>query len=378
MSTWSRSGPTEPLGFSSPVPDGLSPTTGPSRPLRILVDGMGGDHAPQEVVDGVVRVARETDYELTVVGDQAILERLLATYPDRPPRIRIHHAPDVIGMGESAAAAVRKKPNASICVAADLLKTQAFDALVTAGNTGAAVCATTLSVRLLEGVERPGIAVVMPTTVGATLVIDVGANVDPKPEHLLQYAIMGEVCARHFLQKPQPKIGLLSIGEEAEKGTDFIRRTHRLLEQSSINFVGNVEGHDLFTGKTDVIVCDGFVGNIALKVTESLAEELVTLLKLEISRSLLARCGGLLMRPTLRSLKRQIDAAEYGGAPLLGLNGTCIIAHGSSRGRAIKNAVLAAARFNRFRVNAWIVEALRDVKKNPTLANQTSPSGQIA
>lgn len=331
--------------------------------MRIAVDGMGGDHAPQAVIRGVILAAREFPKleEIVIIGPQDSLEKELSKYKPYPQTITIHHAGEVIGMDEPPASAVRRKRNSTISTAVNLVKENRVDAVVTAGNTGAAVYATTLGLRLLKGVERPGIAVTIPTIKEVSVLIDVGANIDPKPTHLLQYGIMGDVYSRFILNKKNPRVGLLNIGEEEWKGTGFMRETHRLLGESSLQFIGNVEGSDLFTGNCDVIVCDGFVGNVALKVSEGLAETMGKLLKKCLTESLLTRLGAFLSRSAISSLRKEIDYAEYGGAPLLGTDGICIICHGSSSPKAIKNAIRVAMEFIEHQVNQHIVEAIAEV-----------------
>ena len=265
-------------------------------------------------------------------------------------------------MEEPPTVAVRKKKDSTISTAVNLVKENRVDAVVAAGNTGAVVCVTTLSLKLLKGVERPGIAVTVPTLKEVSVLIDVGANIDPKPIHLLQYGVMGDVYSRFILDKKSPKVGLLNVGEEEWKGTEFVRETHKLLGESRLQFIGNVEGSDLFTGSCDVIVCDGFVGNVALKVSEGLAEAMGKLLRKGLTETLLTKLGAFLSRSALSSLRRDIDYAEYGGAPLLGIDGICIICHGSSSPKAIKNAIKVAVKFIEHQVNQHIVKAITNNK----------------
>ncbi|NQT90113.1 MAG: phosphate acyltransferase PlsX [Candidatus Omnitrophica bacterium] len=328
--------------------------------MRIAVDAMGGDKAPQVVVEGAVMAAREFGYDIVLVGDNEKIQRELFKRGSRGLRnISVCHATEVIGMDEPAALSVRRKKNSSINVGAMLLKDGKADAFMSAGNTGAVVCAVTLRMGLLEGAYRPGIAIIYPTLKDLCVLIDAGANIDPKPEHLLQYAIMGDALQRYILKKRQVKVGLLSVGEEATKGTDFIKETHRLLNASTLKFVGNVEGGDIYTGDYDVVVCDGFVGNVVLKVSESLAQTLAIFLKRKLKQGLMTRIGALLSLPAFRSLKKEIDYSEYGGAPLLGVNGACIIGHGSSSAKAIKNAIREAGEFVSHQINQRIVDAIK-------------------
>ncbi|MEW6101154.1 MAG: phosphate acyltransferase PlsX [Candidatus Omnitrophota bacterium] len=310
--------------------------------MKIVVDAMGGDHAPEVVIEGAVAAVREFNAEIILVGDEKRVSSLLAKAKYSGSNIAIQHASEVIGMSESAATSIRRKRDSSIVVGVNLLKEGKGDAFFSAGNTGAVVCAATLGLGLLPGVERPGIAIVTPTLKGISLIIDVGANIDPKPMHLLQYGIMGDAYFRYILNRPEPTVGLLNIGEEEAKGPDFIRETRELIEKSHLNFIGNVEGKDLFTGKCDIIICDGFVGNVALKVSESAAEAMQIFLKRHLLSSTLGKVGLLFLRPSLMRFKKDIDYTEYGGAPLLGVNGEVIIGHGRSNAKAIKNAIRVA------------------------------------
>jgi len=328
--------------------------------IRIAVDGMGGDRAPAAVVDGTVQAARLLkEIEIVLVGQQDRLSKELNRFKPPPSNLKIHHAPEVIGMGESPAISVRKKRDSSICEMVDLAKKKEVDAIISAGNTGAVVVAASLGLGLLEGIERPGIATLLPSIKGLTLLIDVGANIDGKPEHLLQHGLMGSVVMRHIVGKTNPSVGLLNVGEEESKGTDFLREAFKLLEGSSLNFIGNVEGRDIYLGKCDVIVCDGFVGNVVLKVSEGMASAIRELQVRELKRTLLNRLGAALLLPAFKRLKKQMDYTEYGGAPLLGIDGVCFIAHGSSNAKAIRNAIRAASIFVTHEVNQHIVAAAR-------------------
>lgn len=327
--------------------------------MRVAVDGMGGDNAPQVVVEGAILAAREYGFKIVLVGDQTLLHSELEKYKDVPKSITVHHASSFIRMDESAASSIRKKKDSSISVCADLAKEGIVDAIVTAGHTGAAVAATVLKLRLLENVERPGIGILFPTRGTPTFLIDVGANIDIKPTHLYQYAVMGEVYFRYLLRKNRPSVGILNIGEEETKGTEHIKEAHQLLNKSKLHFIGNVEGRDIFNGRVDIVVCDGFVGNVVLKVSESITEVIGKLLKEEFKKSIFTMLGALLAKPSFNALKRKVDASEYGGAPLLGIDGTCIISHGSSNANAIKNAIRVAGEFVKYEINQHIVEALQ-------------------
>jgi glycerol-3-phosphate acyltransferase PlsX len=328
--------------------------------MRIAVDAMGGDKAPRVVVEGSLMAAKEFNFDIVLVGDsQAIEQELSRISPKRPENISICHASEVVGMDEPAALSIRRKKESSINIAAQLLKDNKVDAFVSAGNTGAVVCAVTLKMGLLEGVQRPGIAIIYPTLKDLCVLIDVGANIDPKPEHLLQYAIMGDALQRYIFGKKEVKVGLLNVGEEETKGTEFIKETHRLLNESSLKFLGNVEGGDIYTGEYDVVVCDGFVGNVVLKVSESLAQTLTIFLRRKLKKGLITQLGAFLSLPAFKSLMKEIDYSEYGGAPLLGVNGVTIISHGRSSAKAIKNAIREASEFVSHQVNEHIVDTVR-------------------
>lgn len=327
--------------------------------MRIGLDAMGGDKAPRSIVKGAVMAVKEFGYHITLVGNEGRIRKELegASYPS--DKIDIVNTTQEIEMKEPAALSVRKKRDSSIVRGTELLKAGAFDAFVSAGNTGAVVCAATLSLRLLPGVDRPGIAVIFPTLKQPCMVIDVGANIDPKPLHMLQYGIMGDAYSRHILSKSNPTIGLLNIGEEATKGTDFVKEAHMMLSESKLNFIGNIEPKEVFYGKADVVLCDGFVGNVLLKVTESFASAAAHLLKKELKKSnIITKLGAFMTLPAFKGIKKKMDAAEYGGAPLMGVDGSVIIAHGSSNSKAIMNAVRAAAENVSHRVNTHMVEEL--------------------
>lgn len=328
---------------------------------------MGGDHAPAPIVAGAVRAARELPHELILVGQREPVERELSRYHNRPRNLSLHHASEVIDMHESITS-VRHKRDASINVGMELVHTRRADAFVSAGNTSAMVGSASLTLGMLPGIERPGIGIVLLSPKGETFFIDAGANIDPKPPHLLQYAIMASIYARYAMNKPNPTVGLLNVGEEATKGTDFIKEAYRLIaEEKQVNFVGNVEGRDIFAGTCDVIVCDGFVGNVALKTSESLADAIGVSLKRALAMSPITRLGAFLSRDAFKAVRKEIDYAEYGGAPLLGVNGVVIISHGASSGKAIKNAILAAASLVEHNVNHTIVTALRSsLEPKPT------------
>lgn len=319
---------------------------------------MGSDRAPAVEVEAAVQAANEYGHDILLVGDETLVKAELKKHSKVPPNISVMHAPDRIEMHEPAALSVRRKRQSSIVLGLDVVKRGEADSFVSAGNTGAVVCAATLSLRLLPGVERPGIGIVIPTMKGPTVIIDVGANIDPKAIHLFQYAIMAHAYSKYMLHKPNPTVGLLNVGEEETKGTEFIKEAHTLLSESKLNFAGNIEGRDIYVGNTDIILCDGFVGNVILKVSESVIDTLVKLIKQEIRSSIVASLGAALAIPAFNSLKRKMDYAEYGGAQLLGIDGLCIISHGSSNAKAMKNAIRVAAESKTQELNKHILEEL--------------------
>ncbi len=326
--------------------------------MRIVVDAMGGDHAPQVVVEGAISAVKDYGVEVILVGDEPRISALLKKYKYNGTQISVQPATEVIDMHDSAATSIRRKKDSSIVVGLNLVKEGKADAFFSAGNTGAVVCGATLTLGLLPGVERPGIGIAIPGVKGPCFVIDVGANIIPKPLHLLQYGIMAEAYTQYILNKPNPTVGLLNVGEEETKGTDFVKETHELISQSKLNFIGNVEGRDIFSGRCDIIICDGFVGNVALKITESAAEAMQTFLKRHLKSNPMAIFGYMLLKTSFARFKKEIDYSEYGGAPLLGVNSVVIIGHGRSNVNAIKNALRVAKAEVERGVNQKILEAI--------------------
>jgi phosphate acyltransferase len=325
-----------------------------NRPIRIAVDAMGGDYGFTPVVEGAVRAVREHGHEILLVGFpdqiQPELDRLKA---DGLP-IRIVPCDSVVAMEESPAQGCRQKPRSSIMVSAKLVADREADAVVSAGNSGATMAAALWHMRRLPHVSRPAIISFLPTLRGFCVLADAGANVDCKPKHLLQFALMGRQVVRSVLGRDNPRVGLLSIGEEATKGNELTLAAAELLRKHVPNFVGNVEGRDVPKGVVDVVVCDGFVGNVVLKFAEGLAEALMTLIKEQVAAHPLTKLGGLFLKSSFREVKRKTDYSEYGGAPLLGVNGVCIICHGKSNHKAIYNAVRVAGEFVRKETNQLI------------------------
>ncbi|OGW79533.1 MAG: hypothetical protein A3G33_06975 [Omnitrophica bacterium RIFCSPLOWO2_12_FULL_44_17] len=332
--------------------------------IKIAIDGMGGDFAPQVTVAGAVEAANSfDDIEVIIVGREDAIKRELYKHKVVGGKISIKHASDMIEMSDSPVQSIKKKKDSSLSVAIDLIKQKEAQAVVTAGNTGAAVAASTLQLGLLPGIKRPGIAIMLPTPHGISIAIDVGANINPTSEHLLQYAIMANIYARYLLKKKQPSIGLLNIGEEESKGTELQKETYKLLRDSNLNFIGNIEGRDFFTGKVDCIVCDGFVGNVTLKLTESLLEMMISLISKEISKNWLAKIGAILCKSAFDSIRKDTNYEEAGGAPLLGVNGIVIISHGISSARAISNAIRVARDAVVERINDHIIDGITEYSK---------------
>jgi glycerol-3-phosphate acyltransferase PlsX len=333
--------------------------------MKIAVDAMGGDNAPHAVVAGAVHAAKEFGAGIILVGIEQTIQTELKKYPfAKSLPIEIRNATEVVDMLDSPSTVFRRKKDSSIRVANELVKSGEAVAVISAGHTGAAMTTSLFVLGPIEGVERPAIAVFMPTMKGTSIVLDVGANVDCKPVHLLQFAIMGEVYAKYLLKNPNPCVGLLSIGEEATKGNELTKEAFKLLTETSLNFMGNVEGRDVMTGRADVVVCDGFIGNVVLKVSEAVAESIGLMLRENVGDNLVRKLGYFMMRPAFRALKRRVDYAEYGGAPLIGINGISIISHGRSSDRAIKNAIRVASELAKSEVNRHIHE---DIEKNMEL-----------
>lgn len=328
--------------------------------IRIAVDGMGGDYAPEVVVEGAVAAANDfAQLEIILVGQPEALKRELNKHKVLGGKIDIHPASEVVGMGDSPVAAIKKKKDSSIAVCMQLLKEKKVDAVMSAGNTGAAVVAGTIMLGLLPGIHRPGIAIGYPTLYGSSLAMDVGANLNPSANELFQYAIMAEVYARCIHKKKRPSIALLNVGEEESKGTEALKEVYKILRDSRLNFVGNIEGRDFFSGKVDCIICDGFVGNVVLKMCESVLETSVAIISRELKKNLISMLGAWLCKPAMQAIRKETNYEEAGGAPLLGVNGTVIISHGISTARAIRNAIRVAGDIVSSCVNDHIVESLQ-------------------
>ena len=341
--------------------------------MKVAIDAMGGDHAPEAIVKGAVLAAKELNQdEMILIGAQELIERELVKHHWSRSNVTIVHTPHAVQMHESPAKVLRAKRDTSISVAVNLMKDGKCDAVVTAGNTGAAMAISMLKLKKLEGVERPALASIHPTLNDVSILIDAGGNVDCKPIHLVQFAIMGEIYARFVLGKDRPRVGLLSNGTEESKGNELTKRAHAILKQSGVNYIGYVEGRDIYSGTSDVIVCDGFTGNVALKSSEGIAESFIAMLKAEISKSLWARIGYFFMRRAQEHIKRRVDYSEYGGVPLLGINGTCFICHGHSSPKAIASAIRAASEYVRRDINRLLIDALRESHDLKRLGGDTS------
>jgi phosphate acyltransferase len=325
--------------------------------IKIAVDAMGGDHSPQVEVDGAVQAASEFNVPIALVGQEPRLRELLAAHDTNGLTLEIVHASEVVTMEDSAAAAVRRKKDSSIRVAEQLLRDGAVSGVVSAGNTGAVMATAKLIAGTLPVVDRPALSTVLPTQKGKpAILLDVGANVDCKAHHLEQFAIMGDIYSRTIYGIRRPRIGLLSIGEEDSKGNELTKEVFKSLKRAPINFIGNVEGRDIFKGDVDVIVCDGFTGNVALKLSEGLIETFTAMLGQELQKTLSAKVGYIFAQNAFRQFKRRLDYSEYGGAPLLGIKGITIVCHGRSNANAIKNAIRVAHEFCKHNVNA-VIEA---------------------
>ena len=335
--------------------------------MKIAVDAMGGDYAPEQIVIGSLQAVKKYDCEIILVGDETKIKGYLDTDSDwQKFPITIRHSTEVVEMGEHPADAVRNKKDSSIVVATELVKDGTCDAVFSAGSTGAAVAAAQLILRRIHGVGRPAIATPIPTPEGVTLLLDSGANVDCKPEHLVQLGMMGSIYAEHVFGKVNPRVGLLNIGEEETKGNEQVKETYQLFKEArNVNFTGNAEGRDIPNGKFDIVVCDGFVGNVVLKFGEGLARMILKLIKEAVDEGgVSAKVGALLLTPTLKKLAKRLDVSEYGGAPLLGVNGYCVIGHGSSDAKSICSAIGAASDYVKSNVLGHIKSALENENVN--------------
>lgn len=339
--------------------------------MRIALDAMGGDHAPAVTVAGAIDAARSSTHQIILVGKEDILAAELKKHASVPETISITHASEVVSMDESPAQAVRQKRDSSLAVCSRLVADGKADACASAGNSGAAMASALLYLRRIPGVVRPAIMTVFPTLTGRCAILDVGANTDCKPKNLVQFALMGSTYFQDVFSVAKPRVGLLSIGEEQTKGNELVLETHELLKKTQLNFIGNVEGCDIAKGTADVIVCDGFVGNIVLKFGEGVAEMILKLVKDELKAHPFAWAALPFLWPVMKDIKKKMDYSEYGGALLLGVDGVCVISHGKSNAKAIKNSILAAARFAELNINRAIakeISQLDEIEKATVLS----------
>ncbi len=344
--------------------------------MKIALDAMGGDFAPQNPVAGAVQALRDyADISVIFVGDETKIRAELSKHnvSALSERMEFHPASQVVDMTDSGIDSVRKKKDSSVSRAVDLVKSGAADAVVSAGHTGALVAASTIKLRTLPGIDRAGLAVLIPAEGGVFLLIDGGANIDPTPEHIVGFAIMGTIYARELLGCPEPRVGLLNIGTEPGKGNEFSQECFELLSNAPIRFAGNVEGHGLFKRPVEVVVCDGFTGNVLLKTIEGLAKSIFSWLKQELKASPIRMLGALLAKGAFTAIRDRTSTDEYGGTPLLGVNGICIKAHGNSSPRAMRNAIRVARAAVDQQINKRIVEAIR-----PAHEDVSSPQGAAA
>ena len=339
--------------------------------MKIAVDAMGGDHAPRAIVEGAILAAREYGVPVILVGDEKIIRQETARFSDSDSLpLTYYHASEAVGMDESPMTPIRKKKDSSIKVAFDLVKRGEASAVMSAGNSGAVLATAVFVLEKLSGVDRPAIGTIFPTLKGSTLLLDAGANVDCKAFHLVQFAIMGDAYAKYTFKKERPRVGLLSNGEEESKGNELIRETNGILRKSSINYIGPVEGRDIFNGSADVVVCDGFVGNAALKICEGLAEGIGQMIRKELESRWMAKIGALFARGAVNALKKKLDYAEYGGAPLLGVDGVVIIGHGRSTAKAAKNAIRVAHEYAKISLPKLLVRNLEENRDLQRLGNK--------
>lgn len=343
--------------------------------MKIALDAMGGDHAPANIIAGAILALREYPHisRMLLTGDKDRIEAELRNNDFTDSRIAIHHTTQVVDMHDSGLDAVRRKKDSSISRAVDLVKSGEADAVVSAGHTGAAVTAALIKLRTLPGVTRPAIASVLPTETNLFVLIDAGANTNPEAINLVENAVMGAAYSRHVLGYKNPTIGLMSIGSEDEKGNEFTREVFDILKRSGLNFRGNVEGHDLFENPVEVVVCDGFTGNVVLKTCEAIAHAIFSWLKHELKKSPIRMAGAWIARDAFRAIKKRTNADEYGGSPLLGVNGICIIAHGGSSAVAIKNAIRVACESIQHQLNPHIVEEMKRYHEHTSPAAHSHP-----
>jgi glycerol-3-phosphate acyltransferase PlsX len=330
--------------------------------IKIAVDSMGSDNSPFSEVEGAVQAAAAYGVHVILVGKEPLLTPLLKEAGGTDLPVEIRNASQVVAMDEPPTVALRKKKDSSIRVAADLVRDKVASGLVSAGNTGAVMATSKMVIGAVPGVDRPALAAILPTLAGHAVLLDVGANVACKPHHLVQFAVMGHLFSKKIVGVPSPRVGLMSVGEEESKGNELTKEVHKALKKIRLNFIGNVEGRDIYNGRADVIVCDGFTGNVALKTSEGLIEAVLKLLRDELSRNLQVKLGALLSQQSFKRLKKKLDYSEYGGAPLIGLRGVSIICHGRSSSNAVKNAIRVAKEFAENQFNAKLETELSQIE----------------
>src|SRR5512147_2999862 len=333
---------------------------------------MGGDYGPGPCIEGAIQAAKELDVDVILVGDEKLLSDECHRLGCTDERLSIKQAPQVVEMHESPAAVARKKRDASIWIATELVKSGEAHAVVSPGNTGASMVASFFVLGLTKGVERPAIATSLPTLTGEAIMLDVGANVDCTAQHLAQFAIMGNEYGKHLFRKANPRVGLLSIGEEDSKGNEVTKEAFKLLKNTPLNFIGNVEGRDVYSGEADVVVCDGFIGNVALKISEGLVDMIKFTLQQSLEATIAGKIGAVFARAAFADFKKRLDYSEYGGAPLLGVRGICTICHGRSNANAIKNAIRVASEFSHGQVNQLIQRDIEESLGQRRLAEEPS------
>ncbi|MDH4127241.1 MAG: phosphate acyltransferase PlsX [Spirochaetota bacterium] len=324
--------------------------------MKIAVDVMSGENEPEVLIKGALQAVDESDVEIILVGDEGRIYSELKKHKDKGNQVSVVHSSEVILMNETPAKACRKKPDASVMVASQLVAKKKADGFFSPGNTGATITASLLNIKRVQGVSRPAIAIMVPTAKGHTLLLDAGANVDSTPKNIVQFAIMGDVFMKHIVGVNEPKVALLNIGEEDKKGNELSLKAYELLKTVDFNFVGNIEGHDVYEGNVDVIVCDGFIGNIVLKLSEGLGDVMMRLIKNEIIRNFSSRFGAFMARGAFRNVKNRLSAETYGGAPLLGINGCAIVGHGNTGAIATKNGIHTAVKMVKANINQLIKE----------------------
>ncbi|GMT49661.1 MAG: phosphate acyltransferase [bacterium] len=326
--------------------------------MKIAVDVMSGENPPETLIRGALKAVEESNIEVVLVGDEATIHKELEQHSQANEKISVVHASEIIAMDESPAKACRKKKDSSVMVAGALVAKKKADGFFSPGNTGATLASSLMNIKRVEGVKRPALATILPTVKGYAIILDAGANVDSDPEHLAQFAIMGEIFMQKILEIPEPRIGLLNIGEEDKKGNELSQKAFEIIKTIDFNFIGNIEGHDIYEGDVDIIVCDGFIGNIVLKLSEGLGSVVMRLIKNEMIKNYKYRLGAFMARDALRSVKERFNPATYGGAPLLGINGCALVGHGNTGELATTNAIITTAKMANAKLDKLIKKSI--------------------